>query len=54
LPGSAAVLLVIREDEMLAPRDELELRLGDHVYVLCQRRDHSLLHLLFGDEDEKP
>jgi potassium/hydrogen antiporter len=46
-PGAGAVM-VIREDELLAPRGDIVLEPGDHVYVFSRPEDRPVLQLLFG------
>lgn len=50
-PHSSAVLL-IRGEELIAPRGSTVLKPGDHVYVFCQPEDHAFLELLFGRSQE--
>lgn len=51
-PESAAVMLVVRGDELLAARGSTELREGDVVYVFCRTEDLAELALLFGRHRE--
>ena len=51
-PGSAAMLLV-RGQELLAPRGDTVFQTGDHVYVFCHSEDLSLLRLLFGQQEDE-
>jgi cell volume regulation protein A len=46
-PGSSA-MLVVRGDELVAPRGDTELRAGDQVYVFCKLEDRADFPLLFG------
>lgn len=48
LPEGAAPILVVRGKEMLAPRPEVQLAAGDHLYVFMRREDRGLVRLLFG------
>jgi cell volume regulation protein A len=51
-PGSAAMLLV-RGQELLAPKGDTVFQTGDHVYVFSHSEDVPFLRLLFGQmEDE--
>lgn len=50
-PGSAA-MLVVRGQELIAPRGSTVLQPGDHVYVFCRPEDRSLVQLLFGRLEE--
>lgn len=47
-PTESAVALVIRGEDLLAPRGTTVLRPGDHVYVFCRIQDKPLIELLFG------
>jgi cell volume regulation protein A len=51
-PGSAAMLLV-RGQELLAPRGDTVFQPGDHVYVFCHSEDLPLLRLLFGQQEDE-
>lgn len=46
-PGSSA-MLVIRGDELVAPRGDTELMDRDQVYVFCRLEDRPFFQLLFG------
>lgn len=48
MPESAAVMLVVRGDDLVAARGPTELLDGDVVYVFCQKDDRPELELLFG------
>jgi potassium/hydrogen antiporter len=50
-PGSSA-MLVVRGDELVAPRGDTELRAGDQVYVFCRVEDRGFFQLLFGRATE--
>lgn len=51
-PENAAVMLVVRGRELLAPRGRTVLEPGDHVYVFAAAEDVPLVRLLFGREEE--
>jgi cell volume regulation protein A len=51
-PRTASTVLMVRGDEMIAPRGDTELRTGDHVYVLCRPEDRAFIELLFGRPQE--
>jgi cell volume regulation protein A len=51
-PDGTAALLIIRGEELIAPRGTTEIIPGDHVYVFCQPGDRPFLHLLFGQAEE--
>jgi len=48
LPDGAAVVLVVRGDDLIAPRGATRLLDGDFVYVLCKEADRPYIELLFG------
>ena len=52
LPGRSAIILVIRGDDLIAPRDDVSIETGDHVFVLCDPRDRTMMRLLFGHEED--
>jgi cell volume regulation protein A len=47
-PEGAAVSMVEREGELIAPNGDLQLLPGDHVFVLASRQDRAFVELLFG------
>jgi potassium/hydrogen antiporter len=51
-PAGSAVLMVLREDDLLPARGATALQPGDHVYVLTRPEDRGFIHLLFGDSEE--
>lgn len=51
-PPGAAIILIVRGNELVAPRGRSVLREGDHVYVFCRERDRPRLQLLFGAPQE--
>jgi cell volume regulation protein A len=48
LPDGSAVILVIRNDELIAPNGSTVLARDDHVYVACHPEDESLSHMSFA------
>jgi cell volume regulation protein A len=46
------VVLIVRGDELLAPRGNTVLLPGDHVYVFCRPEDRPFVGLLFGRMEE--
>ncbi|MEW5849702.1 MAG: potassium/proton antiporter [Myxococcota bacterium] len=44
----AAVMLVVRGNELIPPRGTTVLTPGDHVYVVCREADEELVQLMFG------
>lgn len=51
-PADSAVMLIVRDDRLIAPRGGTQLRPGDHVYVITQPDDEPLVHLVFGAAGE--
>jgi cell volume regulation protein A len=51
LPDGVAMMLVIRETQLLTPTDGLVLAPGDHVYVLVAEGDIPIVQLLFGSPE---
>lgn len=47
-PEGAAVMLVVRGDELIAAKGGTRLGPGDHVYVFCRREDLPFVRLMFG------
>jgi cell volume regulation protein A len=47
-PEGAAVTVVERESELIAPKGDMTLQPGDHVFVLARRSDRAFIELLFG------
>jgi cell volume regulation protein A len=41
-------MLVIRGEELVAPKGSTVLEPGDHVYVFCAPEDRALVQLMFG------
>lgn len=52
-PPGAAALLVVRGQELVAPKGATVLSPGDHVYVFSRPEDKPLVHLLFGREEQE-
>jgi cell volume regulation protein A len=50
-PGSAATLIV-RGQELIAPKGNTVLQLGDHVYVLTPPEERAFVELMFGRPEE--
>jgi potassium/hydrogen antiporter len=47
-PEDASVALIVRGDQLVAPRGSTVLRPGDHVYVIAREEDRPLIQLIFG------
>ncbi len=50
-PQSAAATLIVRGDELIAPKGPTVLAAEDHVYVFCQAEDLPFLKLVFGQQE---
>jgi potassium/hydrogen antiporter len=51
-PEDSAAMLLVRGDQLLAPRGATTLAEGDVVYVFCRADDRATLELLFGGRVE--
>ena len=49
-PADAAIMLIVRKDELIAPHGDTLLLIGDHVFVFCRPEDRPTIDLLFGSE----
>ncbi len=52
LPAGCAVTLVVRGRELVPPRGDTRLEVGDHVYLFTKAADRTLVDLLFGLVEE--
>ena len=52
-PPEASVMLVVRGDDLIAPRGTTLLTPGDHVYVLCHPEDRAFIGLLLGRSENE-
>ncbi|HEU5050723.1 MAG TPA: potassium/proton antiporter [Gemmatimonadales bacterium] len=52
LPDTAAVSLIVRGNELIPPKENTVLRVGDHVYIVSRPDDRNYIQLLFGREEE--
>jgi cell volume regulation protein A len=52
-PSDAAVVLVIRGEDLIAPKGATEMLEGDHVFVFCRPEDEGTFDLLFGKRLEE-
>ncbi|MGZ3429302.1 MAG: potassium/proton antiporter [Polyangia bacterium] len=50
-PPGAAVMLIVRQEELIAPRGATVLQAHDHVFVFCKPEDRPTIELLFGAVD---
>lgn len=51
-PPGASVVLVVRGNELLAPRGHTRLQAGDHAYLFFRPEDRTFIELLFGGPEE--
>ena len=51
-PPGSHLMLIVRGRELVAPRGDVQLLPGDHVYVFYRREDEGLVKLLFGGLEE--
>ncbi len=51
-PAGAAVMLVVRDQELIAAKGGTTLQPGDHVYVFFRPEDRPFIELLFGRPEE--
>lgn len=51
-PKEASAVLLVRGEELIAPRGSTVLRPGDHVYVFCRTEDKPFILFLFGRPQE--
>jgi cell volume regulation protein A len=51
-PEGSAVMLIVRERQLLAPKGPTVLEPGDHVYVFAEPGDVPLVKLLFGRAED--
>lgn len=51
-PEHCSAVLVVRGEELIAPRGSTTLRPGDHVYVFCRSEDKPFIQFLFGRPQE--
>jgi cell volume regulation protein A len=49
-PADAAIMLIVRAEELIAPRGATVLQLRDHVFIFCRPEDRATIDLLFGRE----
>jgi cell volume regulation protein A len=47
-PEGAAATLIVRGDELIAPKGGTHLENGDHVYVFARPEDEPFIRLMFG------
>ena len=47
-PDGAAATLIVRGQDLVAPKGNTTLSPGDHVYIFCRPEDRALIQLMFG------
>lgn len=51
-PAETSVMLIVRAGALVAPRGEVLLTPGDHLYVITSDVDEPLVRLIFGQQEE--
>lgn len=51
-PPSTSVMVIVRGHSLLAPKGDVELAPGDHLYVVASPEDEPLVRLIFGQQEE--
>jgi cell volume regulation protein A len=51
IPEESTVALIVRGEELVAPRGNTKLDSGDHVYVFVRPEDVGLMNLIFGQQE---
>lgn len=51
-PATSSAVLLVRGEELIAPRGSTILQPGDHVYVFCRTEDAPFIQFLFGRPEE--
>lgn len=47
-PDGASVAMIVRGQDIVVPKGNTIITLGDHVYVVARREDRPIIHLMFG------
>jgi cell volume regulation protein A len=47
-PDNVAVTMIVRGEELIAPKGATRVEVGDHVYVIAPEGDRGVVELLFG------
>ena len=50
-PSSASITVIVRDNDLVAPRGDTVLETGDHVYILMRDEDAPMVRLMFGKEE---
>lgn len=52
LHGTASIVMVLRDEELISADDDLRLRSDDHVYILCSPAELPMVSLVFGRREQ--
>ena len=52
-PDGAAATLIVRGRELIAPKGQTVLEVGDHVYIFARPEDRGFIQLMFGRPEEE-
>ena len=52
IPEHAAVTMIVRGEELIAPKGATRVEVGDHVYVIAPTGERVMVELLFGGASE--
>jgi potassium/hydrogen antiporter len=52
-PDGAAVTLIVRKNQLVAPTPSTRLESGDHVHVIARSEDKGFIQLMFGRPEEE-
>ena len=47
-PEGSAATLIVRGQQLIAPKGNTELAVGDHVYICARPADRPFIQLMFG------
>jgi cell volume regulation protein A len=50
-PAGASVAMIVRGQDLIAPKGSTTIAPGDHVYVFARSEDRPLIYLMFGREE---
>jgi cell volume regulation protein A len=50
-PPGASIAMIVRGQDVIAPKGNTIIAVGDHVYVFARFEDRPLIHLMFGREE---
>lgn len=52
-PQGAAAMMVVRGEQLVAPKGQTELRVGDYVSVFCKPEDRERMQQIFGTDSSE-